>query len=96
MAILAETGKYPIIMKIYTYIIKYWLRISTTENKLLNAAYTNDKENQKNGKQSWGIIVNFLLQVTAMKGSQIPKQQNEIKAFIKNFKIKLMSIFDEW
>ena len=30
IGIMSETGKYPIIMKVYTQIYKYWLRIKNT------------------------------------------------------------------
>ena len=89
IAISAETGKYPINIKIYTYIIKYWLRLSNLEeNKLLKAAYTADVENNQNGRQSWVKIKDFLLKITAMNGCKRPMNQIEIKDFLKIFKKK--------
>ena len=94
---MAETGKYPINIRIYTYIIKYWLRLINLENnKLLKAAHTVDIENKQNGGQSWGKIIDFLLQITTMNGSRRPTNLNEIKDFSIMFKKKLTTIFEEW
>ena len=96
IAILAETGKYPIAIKIYTHIIKYWLRLSTSDNALLKAAYATDHENKQNGRQSWGKIVDFLLIIAALQGCKRPANQNEIRNFASNFKKQLMLVFEEW
>ena len=38
IGIMSETGKHPTMIKVYTLIYKYWLRINNTENKLLKEA----------------------------------------------------------
>ena len=49
IALLSETGKLPIIFKIYVSIFKYWLRLKKEPSRLLQAALeTNEKyENNK-------------------------------------------------
>ena len=59
IAILSETGKYPVAMKIFVHIIKYWLRLHTTDNKLLLAAKKSNLEQDKKNKQSWTRIVAY-------------------------------------
>ena len=80
VAIQAETGKYPICIKIFTCIIKYWIRITTSKNPLLKA--TNDMIiiNHTQGKPSWNRIIEYLLQITKinLKPSENIKNNNEI------------------
>ena len=48
LAILAETGKYPISIKIMTQIIRYWIRLDTSEDILLTATRLSiEDQNQK-------------------------------------------------
>ena len=49
--ILAECGKYPLSMKIYILIIRYWLRLCTSKNKYMQKTKENDgkRELAKNG-----------------------------------------------
>ena len=37
--ILTETGKYPIIMKIYIQILKYWVRLLSVKSKYVQEAH---------------------------------------------------------
>ena len=56
IGLLAETGKFPVCLKVFSHIIKYWMRISTTKKSMLNQAYlVNCAENHK-GKRSWIYI----------------------------------------
>ena len=64
VAILSETGKFPIALKILKQITRYWRRIETSEKTLLAAARKANKEMQKKNNQNWTKIVNYLLKIT--------------------------------
>ena len=95
IAILSETGKYPISIKIFNAIIKYWLRLHASNNTLLSEALTlNVKQSQKN-RQNWTRMVMYLLSITknTQKPSKNPKENNKI---LSNFKIKIKQCFEQW
>ena len=97
IAIFAETGKYPIITKIYSYIFKYWLRLVSCENKLLAAAHNTNIENNKKGKQSWIRIIEYLMKATGMVEITAPNDQKENKEITQNFYKKIIALFeDQW
>ena len=60
IGIMSETGKHPIMIKVYTLIYKYWLRINNTENKLLKEALKINIDDYKKGKNTWFRIIAYL------------------------------------
>ena len=94
LAILAETGKYPLIIKIYTLIFKYWMRLEKTENKLLLAAHSVNKFNNRG--TSWIKIVEYLLEITEMTGTIRSNDTTENNRIIKKFKNNLTTQFNNW
>ena len=91
-AILAETGKYPIIITVYTYIFKYWLQLEKSENKLLKEAHKINIENHQNGKTSWIKIIDFLLKFT---DTNVPQDKTE-KVITLNFRKRMKTLFEKW
>ena len=85
IAILSETGKLPIAIKIYTYIMRYWNRIAVSEKVLLRAARETNEEMQEKNKPNWKKIVLFLLQVT-----------NSTDTKNNNFEQQLERLYKEW
>ena len=93
IAIKAETGKYPMSLKIYSQIFKYWIRLTTSTNRLLKGALTLNIENNRIGKQSWMRIVEFLLQAVNMQNTNPHENTTKnIKTFCQNLK----QDFDRW
>ena len=65
LAVLSETGKYPICIKIFSQIIKYWERLKKGEvSVLLKATADLNKIDKLSNKQSWLRIVEYLVKYT--------------------------------
>ena len=93
MAIFSEVGKYPICIRIYEQIFKYWIRVSTSSNDLLREAYQTSVI--RKDKQCWTKIVNFLRQtIKITKCPNIDKSKNN--DLIKSFKVGLRKHFEAW
>ena len=88
IGIMSETGKHPIMIKVYTLIYKYWLRINNTENKLLKEALKINIDDYKKGKNTWFRIIAYLQQLTDQKGTEFTKN------CIDTFKLSMKILFD--
>ena len=53
LAVLAETGKYLIAVKIFTQILKYWIRLEISEDTLLIATRHSIEDQSKKGNKNW-------------------------------------------
>ena len=95
IAILTETGKHPIAIKVFVLIMKFWVRLHTTEHKLLIAAHKLNLEQDMTSRQSWTRIVSYLVKVTGTNArpSNDQKKNNKI---IKSFKTNLLASFEDW
>ena len=95
LAILAETGKHPICLKIFLRIIKYWVRLSTSKNPLLKGALELNKKMQIQGNQNWLKLTLYLLELT--KITDVPngdaKKDNSLTT---NFKKLITELFENW
>ena len=95
IAILSEVGKYPICVRIYEQIFKYWIRVSTSSNVLLSESYQTNSLYNRKGKQSWTKIVDFLREtIKITKCPNVDKTKNN--DLIKTFKVGLRKHFDTW
>ena len=95
IAILAETGKYPICVKIFTHIVKYWVRLCTCENDLLSAARQSITDENVKDNQNWLKIVNYLLKITNIE--QQPTQNTlSNKKLINTFKQHIKVTYEKW
>ena len=96
MGLMSETGKFPICLKIFTQIIKYWMRLRTTDKSMLLEAHNINFENNLDKKKSWMKIVQFLLEYTGMSNTDFPNNSKEVDEKTKIFKSKLISKFKLW
>ena len=64
--ILTETGKYPISVKVYIQIMKYWIRLLNIESKYMQESHISCLELWNEGKNSWCKIIEFLIKYTNM------------------------------
>ena len=80
--ILAECGKYPLCMKIYILIIRYWIRLRTSKNKYMQDLYKSEKQKKAMGKDSWLKMVDFLIKYTNCTTNNI-EMENDKKIDIK-------------
>ncbi len=94
LAIMAETGKLPISLKVFSHIMKYWMRISISKNSLLRQSYLVNCSNHEKGKRSWVKLVQFLLKYTNTNPHL--SSMKDIDSGIKTFKIKLQQEFHKW
>ena len=85
MAIFGETGKYPISIKIFVHILKYWYRLKYSENPLLKACKVANIAQDQRGMQNWHKMVRFLLKITDLDNitDQSEKEAQKIIALFK-------------
>ena len=95
IAILSETGKYPIAIKVYKAIVKYWLRLHTTKNILLTEARDLNQKHDQRGGQNWIRMVRYLTKAIGIniRPSSNPKSNNKL---ILDIKTKIHQHFDQW
>ena len=101
--VLSEVGKYPIIIRAYIHIMKYWVRLLTTENKLLQEIHIYELQKRYKNKTSWFNMIENLLRYTDMINELdigniiakpnifLKKFQNAIQTKYDNFWKKCMS-----
>ena len=90
-AIMAETGKLPISLKIFTSIFKYWIRTFTCESDLVRQAILCNRTWDKRG-QSWIRIIHFLLHLTNLQGIRPTDDEKSNKKFVITFKKRLILV----
>ena len=95
LAILGETGKFPISINIFIHIIKYWFRLSFSENKLLEASKEANLTQDHLGRQNWYKIVKFLLKATSLNDIPVANE-NEAGKIITKFKEKIKMMYRQW
>ena len=84
---MSETGKYPIMMKVYTLIYKYWLRVHNTDNILLKEALKINLKHHRNCKTSCFKIIDYLRKLTNQEDN------NNTQTNIDNFKLAMKLMF---
>ena len=94
-AIQGETGKHPICIKIFTHIIKYWIRLSTTQNPFLKLSANLNNQNLKNKKTSWERIVAYLLKLTNITETPSLDANNSTRIASK-FKKEIRTCYETW
>ncbi len=92
LAIVAETGKLPISMKIFTSIFKYWLRSFTCESDLVREAVQCNIVNSQKGGQSWTRIIYLLLQLTDMQNIRPTDNIKANDKLFHSFKTKIREV----
>ena len=95
LATLSETGKYPLSVKIFVRIIKYWFRIYTSQNILLQACLKTNMTLEQLNSPNWYKIVKYLQKAT--NTSFVPNQNNkENDKIITHFKNNLQNYYKDW
>ena len=95
LPILAEVGKYPLSVKIFIIIVKYWIRIVSSENRLLVAAKRAIMTQNSEGKQNWSKIIDYLFKITNI--TQHPAQNKSSNdKLINTFKKNIKSEYEQW
>ena len=95
IAIHAETGKYPICLKMFNHIIKYWLRLNTTKKTLLKMAKDLNTKSLIKEKTSWEKIVVYLLKVTNITEKPTTDEKNNNK-IASTFKKEIKRRYETW
>ena len=95
LGILSETGKYPLSVKIFTRIIKYWYRLETSENELLKASKETNLFQDRQGLQNWHRIARYLIEITNMKCNP-SKNELENKTDFKTFEQRIKDTYDNY
>ena len=94
VGVYSECGKYPICMKIYVQIIKYWIRLLLTENELLQQTHLEEIHRLNDKKPNWLTNVKYLLEYTDMrKNLNINEIISQPNLFIKRFECKLKVLY---
>ena len=94
VAVLAETGKYPIIINIYSMIMKYRLRLHTTDNILLKSALITNRNNQIANKKNWLEITDYLLKHTNIETTT--QDERDVNKTIEKFNETLKLSYTTW
>ena len=95
LAILGETGVYPIAVKMFIHIIKYWFRMKNSDNQLLKACKEANLMHDHSGLQNWHKIVRFLLKITDIN-PLLDQTDKEDEKTIDTFKQKIKAIYQNW
>ena len=94
IALHGETGKYPICIKIFSQIIKYWERLKKAEvSVLLKATADLNKTDKLSNKQSWLRIVEYLVKYTKITEGSGPDCSTNLTNV---FKRKIRAQYDTW
>ena len=94
LAILGEMGKYPISVKIFTHIVKYWFRLALSENALLKASKQSNIGLDKLGYQNWFKIVKFLSKMTGI--DILVDDEKVINKVLRDFDLKIKKLYEKW
>ena len=95
LAVLGETGKYPLSVKIFIHILKYWFRLKNSENSLLRASKEANMMQDHEGSQNWYKMVSFLLQATELQNT--PVENDKIASKVINiFKKRIQNMYRNW
>ena len=90
-----ETGKYPLSFNIYTQIIKYWIRLLSTESLLLQEAHMDNIERCKRGQQCWLQTVVYILNACGIHQIEVMEICKKQHAFLRNLKERLAKLYKQ-
>ena len=92
--IITETGKYPIILKVYLQIMKYWIRLICIESKYMQESHISCLELWKSNKNSWCKIIEYLLKYTNLEQNfELKNVIANPRIFLEKFKNKITQKF---
>ena len=88
IGVLAETGKYPIAIKIFDQIIRYWLRLNDSDNMLLKETRELNNKLYNKNKLCWQKTATFIA-----KAANIDIKDVTLRRSVKQ---NLKKSFDFW
>ena len=94
IGLLAETGKYPLSVQVFSRIIKYYMRISVCPKTLIKQAYAVNCRNFNEGRRNWTRITHFVTKsINFDKTITSPKEIDNKMKICKNL---LQKNFQHW
>ena len=89
LAILSETGRFPMYFSIILSIVKYLHRLETTSNTLLKETYSLSKELHNRGIQTWDSSAIYILKLlNVIITSCRNLSENQLVCMIKKYVMK--------
>ena len=88
---LIECGKYPLCMKVYIHIIRYWIRLKSLDNKYMQEMLDIDLQKKIGVKGCWLKIVEYLRKYVNYDISK----DKDLKKFQQNFEKKLKETYEK-
>ena len=96
-AIYGELGRLPRFIYRYVSIIKYWLKLISTDNIMLKTVYHMSLEDTRNGKQNWSSNVKTLLSEHGFSDIWENQGTHNHKMFIGIFKQRVIdNVVQKW
>ena len=95
LALLGETGKYPLSVKIFQQIVKYWFRLTYSENTFLQACKRENLSLNLSGRQNWYRMAQYLLKMTNLEDADIRDEKSADK-IVQVFIRKIKGKYNEW
>ena len=89
----AELGKYPLSLKIYIQMVKYWTRLLSTENILLQEAHIDNINRMERSKPCWIKTVMFILKTCGYHQLDINDILGKENTFHKEISKKLTELY---
>ena len=95
-AIYGELGRFPLYIKRYVLILKYWLKLLHTDNVILKRIYQNSLERCKSGsKNNWANKVKTLLDTFGFSDYWLYQNNIDETRFISIFETRLLDCFKQ-
>ena len=91
--IYCELGRYPLYVKRYVQIIKYWLKIIRSSNIVLSSVYDSSVELHSNNKNSWAGRVHKLLDEYGFSDVWANPFSSNDKYFVQIFRQRVIDCF---
>jgi hypothetical protein len=93
MGVYGELGRYPLFIKRYLCLIKYWFKLLKTDNVILQYVYKQSLEDDKRGRKNWVSNIRKLLHDYGFGYVWINPQIVNINCFLQHFKQKVIDCF---
>jgi len=94
-AVYGELGRYPLYINRYCQIVKYWTKVTTTENCILSSAYSCALSDCNNGKRNWASSVKNILCSNGFGDVWEQPSLALSKSFIPLFKQRLVDMYTQ-
>ena len=97
VSVYGDLGRYPLYITRYVRIIKYWVKLLTTDNVLLQMVYRSLVNDCNNGISNWATSVKTLLDSFGFSHVWNYQNSGNLKSFHKIFKLRIIDAFrQQW